>query len=237
MKVLHINSEKSWRGGEQQMASLMKILRKEGVESSLLARKSSEAFKRLKGENFQAWEVAYGGLNLRCSLKLKDLMKEFDIIHTHTANAHTVAYLASLWGGQTPIVVSKRTDFPVKSPRKFNHPNIKRILCVSNKITEITRESVNKPERVRTVYSGIDTSRFDGEQKDLRDLIGLEKNAPLIGNCSALAPHKDYFTFIDVGFFLFMTWAFDIQIIQLLAIHKGNTQLFLLSCIDQHSFH
>tara|TARA_Y100000768_G_scaffold388916_1_gene388679 strand:+ start:25979 stop:27022 length:1044 start_codon:yes stop_codon:yes gene_type:complete len=199
VKVLHVNSEKSWRGGEQQMASLMKILNNEGVKSSLLARKSSEAYKRLKAENFEAWEAAYGGLNLSSSLKLKRLMKDFDIIHTHTANAHTVAYLASVWGGKTPIIVSKRTDFPVKSLRKFNHSNIKRILCVSNKITEITRGAVKEPNRVQTVYSGIDTSRFDGKQKDLRDIIGLARNAPLIGNCSALAPHKDYFTFIDVA--------------------------------------
>ncbi|AML59018.1 hypothetical protein AXX16_3322 [Serratia rubidaea] len=34
-----------------------------------------------------------------------------------------------------------------------------------------------------------------------------------------------------------MTRAFDIQIVQPLSIYKGNTQLFLLSCVNQHSFH
>ena len=40
------------------------------------------------------------------------------------------------------------------------------------------------------------------------------------------------FAFVDVGFFLFVTWAFDIQIIQTLPIHKGDSQFFLLNCID-----
>ena len=38
-------------------------------------------------------------------------------------------------------------------------------------------------------------------------------------------------TFIDVGFFLFVSWAFNIQVVQTLPINKGDTQLFLLSCV------
>ncbi len=40
------------------------------------------------------------------------------------------------------------------------------------------------------------------------------------------------FTFVNVRFFLFVSRTFDIQIVQALPIHKGDTQLFLLSCVD-----
>ncbi len=40
------------------------------------------------------------------------------------------------------------------------------------------------------------------------------------------------FTFVDIGFFLFVSWAFDIQIVQTLTINQGNAQLLLLSCVD-----
>ncbi len=199
MKVLHINSEKSWRGGEQQMSSLMNLLRDEGVENHVLCRKDSEAANRLREQGFIVHEVGFSGLKIKASLKLKSLSGQFDIIHTHTANAHTVAYYSAILGSQTPIVVSKRTDFPVKSPKKFNHQKIAKILCVSKKIQEITQKDVIKPDRVETVYSGIDTKRFEGDQKDIRDLIGVSKKEVLIGNCSALAPQKDYFTFIDLA--------------------------------------
>ncbi len=43
--------------------------------------------------------------------------------------------------------------------------------------------------------------------------------------------------FIDVGFFLFVSRAFNIQIVQTLSVNEGDTQLFLLSCVYQHSFH
>ncbi|AIA49250.1 hypothetical protein L085_19225 [Serratia sp. FS14] len=45
------------------------------------------------------------------------------------------------------------------------------------------------------------------------------------------------FAFVNIRFFLLMTRTFDIQIIQPLSIYEGNTQLFLLSCVNQHSFH
>lgn len=181
------------------MSSLMNLLRENGIENHVLCRKNSEAAKRLAEQGFTVHETSFSGIKLSASFKLKSIASEFDLIHTHTANAHTVAYYSALLGCKTPIVVSKRTDFPVKSPKKFNHPKIKKILCVSNKIKEITQKDVIEPSRVETVYSGIDINRFEGEQKDIRDLIGVAKNEVLIGNCSALAPQKDYFTFIDVA--------------------------------------
>ncbi|VDZ74006.1 Uncharacterised protein [Atlantibacter hermannii] len=40
------------------------------------------------------------------------------------------------------------------------------------------------------------------------------------------------FSFVDVRFFLFVARAFNIQVVQALPINKGDTQLFLLSCVD-----
>ena len=43
--------------------------------------------------------------------------------------------------------------------------------------------------------------------------------------------------FIDVGFFLFSGSEFDTEIKKFLSINQSDSQLFLLSCIDEHSFH
>ena len=42
---------------------------------------------------------------------------------------------------------------------------------------------------------------------------------------------------VDVGLLLLTSTGFDIQVIELLAIYQSNTQLFGLSCVNQHSFH
>jgi L-malate glycosyltransferase len=46
MKVLHLSSERTWRGGEQQIAYLMGVLKEKGVENVLAARAGSEMAKR-----------------------------------------------------------------------------------------------------------------------------------------------------------------------------------------------
>ena len=43
--------------------------------------------------------------------------------------------------------------------------------------------------------------------------------------------------FIDVGFLLLASAGLDIQVVETLAVHQSNTQLFGLSCVNQHSFH
>lgn len=123
----------------------------------------------------------------------------FDIIHTHTANAHTLAYYATIAGMTTPIVVSKRTDFKIKTLRKFETSNIKAILCVSQKINDIVCDQITNKKIVHTVYSGIDTLRFEGKQNSLKELLDIDVNTPLIGNSSAIADQKDYYTFIRVA--------------------------------------
>ena len=44
-------------------------------------------------------------------------------------------------------------------------------------------------------------------------------------------------TFVDVGLLLFLGWNLDVEVDKILAIGDGNSQLFGLSCVDQHSFH
>ena len=43
--------------------------------------------------------------------------------------------------------------------------------------------------------------------------------------------------FVDVGLFLLTRAGLDVQVVETLAVHQGYTQLFGLSCVNQHSFH
>ncbi len=201
MKILHLNSEKSWRGGEQQMANLALELAKAGHENIIAARVGSKSIEFAKNNKFEYLELPIGGLKLKASLKLRNYLKKnrVDLVHTHTANAHTIGVYSNVLGANTPLVVSKRTDFPVKSKFKFTHKSVKKILCVSNKIKEITLDSCPGLSNIHTVHSGIEPERFNQEQKELKELYKISKEKILVGNCSAIAPHKDYFTFIDTA--------------------------------------
>lgn len=125
-----------------------------------------------------------------------------DLIHVHDSHAHTFAYLAAIFGNKTPIVVSRRVDFPIGksgfSLQKYHHPAVRKILCVSEGIRQILLQDYKKTEQAAVVYSGIDLARFRHPDTGiLHRQLGIPPHIPLIGMVAAIAPHKDYFTFAD----------------------------------------
>ena len=204
LKILHISTEPSWRGGEQQLAYLLEEIRDKVNNIVLCAVNSKmEEFCNSKQITFFSAKKR-SGFDLGFSKKIKTISVEYqpDAIHVHDAHAHTFAVLAaSIYGNKVPIFISRRVDFPIKeswfSSYKYNHSSIHKILCVSDKIKEITERGIKDKSKLVTVYSGIDLEKFTVANGKLKKELGLSPDAFLVGNTSALADHKDYFTFID----------------------------------------
>lgn len=206
MRVLHVSSEATWRGGEQQMAYLIEELRAQGAQNVVAVKRGSAFEKWCQNNN-----IPFRSLPFRFALDpatifgLKRLAKEerIDLIHLHTGKGHSIAYLSAKLGLKTPMVVSRRVDFPVRpsSARKYDHASIRRILCVSNAIAEMVRPAIQEPAKCVVVHSGIDLSRFEGLERNgsLLHELSLAAGTPLIGNVAALAPHKDLYTFVETA--------------------------------------
>ena len=205
-KILHISTPKSWRGGEQQLAYLYEELTNKGIEQYILCRKGGEMAIRGKAKGWNIIESAKRtAIDPFFTRKVKSVCKHkaIDIIHAHDSHAHSFAVLsASLFGNNIPIIVSRRVDFAISksSIKKYNHKNVKRIICVSDAIKNLTAPDIKDKSILNTIHSGIDLDRFPFDKKDcniLREEFKIPKDIPLIGNVAAIAPHKDYFTFID----------------------------------------
>jgi len=207
MTVLHISTATGWRGGEQQAAYLIDQLGSLQTACFLLCPKDAAIIQRLNKSNCKI-EVFQKGkaLNLSLARKIKILCKDhqIDLIHTHDSHAHTAAFLSSwLFGNKCPVVVSRRVDFAVSpsplSHLKYNHSSIKKIICVSDAIRQITTPAIKRKNILEVVHSGVDTDKFIFGKTKLHQEYQLPKETFLIGNVSALADHKDLFTFIDTA--------------------------------------
>jgi len=204
-KVLHVSTALSWRGGEQQLAYLLDGLKDE-VDQYVLCAKASkmEAFCKEEGFNYYA-QKKRAAFDIAFAMQLKKLCiaLSIDLCHLHDAHAHTFAILAAIMGNKTPLVLSRRVDFPIKnkwtSQLKYNHSAIKKILCVSDAIKEITAIGIKDKSKLSTVHSGVDLEKFSTSEGVLRRELGIDNNTFLVGNTSALADHKDYFTFLDTA--------------------------------------
>ena len=206
MKVLHITSPKTWRGGEQQLIYLAQELKKLGVEQLIMCPFNSAVHKYCLKNHFPHITYFKGfSANPMVAFRVTHISRReaVDLIHVHDSHAHNFAVLSSvLTSNDLPVVVSRRVDFAISGTSmslfKYNHPRVKKIVCVSNAIKNIMEEFIEEKEKLTVVHSGIDLARFEGVETgaSLREEFNIPADHKLIGNVAALAPHKDYPTFV-----------------------------------------
>jgi L-malate glycosyltransferase len=206
---MHISSPKTWRGGEQQLIYLMEELIALGVWQIVLCPFNSMVHKYCLKNHLNHVTYFKGfSANPMVAFRVSHICKReaIDLIHVHDSHSHNFAVLSSVLSkNEVPIIVSRRVDFPIHSGAlsmfKYNHPRIARILCVSAAIMEVMKPFIDDKTKLEVVHSGIDLEKFNDvkEEVNLRSEFGIGDMTTLIGNVSALAPHKDYQTFIAVA--------------------------------------
>jgi glycosyltransferase involved in cell wall biosynthesis len=206
MKILHISSPKTWRGGEQQLIYLTEELKKLGVDQLLMCPFNSAVHQYCLKHHLPHVTYFKGfSANPMVALRVAHVCKreKIDLIHVHDSHAHNFAVLSAvLTNNDLPIVVSRRVDFAISptsmSLFKYNHPKIKRILCVSQAIAEIMKPDIQDHSKLKVIHSGIDLKRFEAIEKAarLRKEFAIPQDHAIIGCVAALAPHKDYPTLI-----------------------------------------
>ena len=216
-------SERTWRGGEQQIAYLVEELRQHDVENVVALKKESALQQYCLKRGIRNVTMPFSNsVDLISAKMLRKICEteKVDLIHMHTSKSHGIGVLSAWLGNNTPLVLSRRVDFEPKtnvlSRWKYNHPNIKRIIGVSNKITEIMQRHVRDKQKCITIYSGIDLNKFSSrpDQNILRNEYQIPRGTMVIGNTAALAGHKDYFTFIDT--------------VEILALRKLRIHAFII---------
>lgn len=110
MRILQLNFERGWRGGERQTLLTMRRLMRAGHEVELLARKGGELATRAAELDFVVHE--FDGVAAVCRFLLAR-RRQYDVMHAQTANM--MSWLAFLrpWL-KTRIVFTRRTAFPLR---------------------------------------------------------------------------------------------------------------------------
>jgi len=201
--ILHINTAETWRGGEQQLLYLTNGLEKRKIPQVIVGQPNSELEARTKHLKFIPIPIR-GEWDIFCIpkiLKIIDLY-QIQLIHAHTARAHTIALFLKIFRPNLVLIVSRRVDFSTKkswgSKWKYRSKKNNLFICVSNKIREVLIQEKVNPEKVITIHSGIDISRFT--KKVNNSYLGKEFSIPpkttILGNIAALVDHKDHKTLL-----------------------------------------
>ncbi len=95
--ILHINTEKGFRGGEVQTLEIAKRLRDKGYPTLLMCRKQGMLCQKAIAEGLETMEFSpRGELDILSALKIKKTASQFGarIVHAHTSQALGLVYLS-----------------------------------------------------------------------------------------------------------------------------------------------
>ncbi|SHI06412.1 glycosyltransferase family 4 protein [Pollutimonas bauzanensis] len=192
MRILQLNFERGWRGGERQTLLCMRQFRDAGQQVSLLARRGGDLARRAGAEGFVVHEHA--SVASLCGFLMRR-GREFDILHAQTANMMTwLALLKPLLGRR--VVFTRRTAFPVRRRERQTAWKWGR----ADALVAISQAAAAEPRRlgldVSVIPSAIEARPLDQGRLDAFarqfDLAGKR----VLATAAALTAEKDPCTLI-----------------------------------------
>jgi glycosyltransferase involved in cell wall biosynthesis len=166
MKVLHLNMQRSWGGGENQCLLLMRALAAHGVENHLLCRPGGRLEQRLRGEEAPVvihhlpsspWPL--WTLRRRAARLARELAA--DVVHAHTGrDMRGLLGLGTGATGEPPAAVTvahRRVVFPVSRAGLRGYQSLDGVIAVSAAIARRMEGQGLRGPRVRVIHSAVDT--------------------------------------------------------------------------------
>ena len=166
LKILHIDPERNWGGGEAQVLGLIDCLAAKGHKNELLADPNGQLFSRCQKLEIVCRRIAIrNDLDLRCVPELRRLIRtgDYDIVHLHTKRAHALALWLPRFHSRPRYLVTRRMDYP-ESNNWYTHYLYNRrvdgVVAISRNIAELLQAAGVTPGKIRVIASGIEPQRF-----------------------------------------------------------------------------
>jgi glycosyltransferase involved in cell wall biosynthesis len=200
--VVHVDTERTWGGGQRQLCALAVGMWRRGHPTWVVARPDTRLAAELAGQGVPViplvptfeWDPV-------AALRLRALLREVeaDLVHAHAAHAVAISALASV-GTPVRLVVSRRVALPLRrnALSRWKYARATRFIAVSERVRCALHDSGVAPARIAVVLSGVDVACpiRRASEATLRQL-GVDGRRPLVVMVSALIPpHKDPETFV-----------------------------------------
>lgn len=204
-KVLHIDTDHGWRGGQQQAFYLHSKLMEKNYESRFICQPGSELEIKLKKENLNYTPIKMSGeIDIFAGKKIAEICKNegFNILHLHDAHALAIGLYATLFCDGLKLIGVRRVDFNIKknifSRYKYNSKRMTRLVAISNEIKRVMLEDGIPENKIEVIKSGVDINKYTSIEKSdyIYKNYKIPENGFIVGTVAALAGHKDYPNFL-----------------------------------------
>jgi glycosyltransferase involved in cell wall biosynthesis len=200
IRVVHLDTARSWRGGQQQVYLLHRELTEMGVDSSLLARAGGELAARCRGQGLPIQSIAGSrSWHLAAWPVLRSAASDAQIVHAHDSHAAGLSAVARLFNPKLKTVCHRRVAYPIrgKIARRPKYRSVTRWIAVSAEIGASLERSGIATKQIRVVHSALDVEGFRGDaaasdEATLRRELGLGPQLPVVAVVAALENQKGH---------------------------------------------
>ena len=207
MFSMHLDTARTWRGGQNQVLLTVLGLRAAGHRAMLVAHPEGE-LRRRASEGADVIALApRAEMDLSAGWRLARVVRREApaILHAHDPHAVAMASLAVSLdprGPQPVLVASRRVDFRLKDHAfsKWKYRQVRMFICASEAIRQLLVAGGIEEARTVTVHEGIDIAHVDAAPRvDVHSDFWLPHGAPIVGNIAALVPHKGQHDLVEAA--------------------------------------
>ncbi len=208
MFSLHVDTARTWRGGQNQVLLTVSGLRAIGQRATLVAHPDGELRRRV-AEGLDLIPLApRTEMDLSAAWKFSRLVKRLqpDVVHAHDPHGIAMASLALSLGGASEggpaLVAARRVDFHLKgnSFSRWKYRQVDCFIAASEAIRRMLVADGVPADRTVTVHEGIDVDHvLAAPPVNVHEAFFLPHHAPVVGNVAALVPHKGQRYLVDAA--------------------------------------
>lgn len=195
MRVLFVDLEREWRGGQSQALLTLRGLRQRGHEIELLATQDSPLAKRTEEAGIKVHQVWRFGVRTWAARAMRQLISSgrFELVHLNEPHALTAAWIARAHK-RVPLLLSRRIGFPLQknavSQARFRA--LTRFVANSKDVAQSLIDSGITAGRISIVNEGVEILpwRTPEQRVNARKHWGARENEFLFGCVSVFVPEK-----------------------------------------------
>ena len=199
MKILHINNEKTWRGGERQTLLLAAELQRRGIQNVVACRKDAPLAEQAARAGVPTVFVGANNATFLCDIAA--IARKFSLLHCHTGRGHSIAAIQNVFT-RTPMIITRRVDFLPRRTffNRFKFSRARKVVCISGHICVQMREWGVPARKLAIIPSAVPAPSGSPTREaiaaELRKRLGIAETRKLVGNIAAFVPHKDQATLL-----------------------------------------
>lgn len=198
IRTIHIDTARTWRGGQNQALLTVKGLRALGHPTMLVAHPDGELRRRAPQSPDLVPLAPRFEIDFHAAWKLARIIRAFAPVILHAHDPHGVALAALALSFRMPrpaprLVASRRVDFRLSGNTlsRAKYRQVDRFICASAAIGRILESGGVDPARIVTVHEGVDLQHVaDAPPSSIHEAFWLPHGAPVVLNVAALVPHK-----------------------------------------------